>query len=747
MSEVIDFLLIGGGLASATAAETLRNEGAKGKITIISAENSLPYHRPPLSKNFLLKNQKAETILIRRENFYIRNKIEILLGTRALSINTASKIVETDNAGNIKFNKLLIATGSCLTRLTVPGHNLKGIYYLRTIKDAEKLKVGMADAKKALVIGASFIGMELASTLTNSGIDTTIIEKERLVYDKLNSPEISRFFIEYYRSKGVEIFLGTTVKEFRGKDHVKGVVISTGETFDCNLVAIGVGVTPETDFLRDSGISLSDGIIVDEYMETNIPDVYAAGDVANFYDPVFGRHRRIEHWDNAIKSGELAANSMMGKRQPCRGVSYFFSDVFDITFNFLGDPEHVQERIVRGSIRERKFSVLYLRESILRATFLLGRPLAEDKAVGSLILNRVNLEKVKNRLADASFQIEKIPTQVALILQGGGALGAFECGVVKAMEEKEIYPDIVAGVSIGAFNAAIIAGNPRDAAHALEGFWKDVSTDTPEVPNETLRRLFSSWYVLMFGSPRFFHPRWFKPVLNLDQLPLYWKSFYDPTPAKELLLKYVDFDNLKASPVRLLVSAVNVETGELETFDSHFDDITPDHILASGSLPPGFPWTTIKGRHYWDGGIVSNSPIDQVVELCGLAGKKIYVVNLYSGKKSIPQNMMEVLARREEIYYSEKIRKDIHTIELIENYRNLVDEIMTNLEPKISEQIQQRPHYIQTMGDTGPVSIARIALEGEEGDLPSKDYDFSRRSILEYIEEGYKSAKKILKKE
>ncbi|HSE83879.1 MAG TPA: FAD-dependent oxidoreductase [Thermodesulfobacteriota bacterium] len=743
----VDFLLIGGGLASATAAETLRKEGAGGKITIISAESSLPYHRPPLSKGFLLRKHTRGLIFIHREDFYKENNIDVILGTTALSVHPEEKVVETDNAGEFSFKKLLIATGSYIKKLSGPGANLGGIYYLRTIADAEALRQATGQAKRAVIVGSSFIGMELASTFTKKGVKTTIIAKEGLLYDKLNSPEISEFFVEYYKSRGVEILLGETIKEFRGKKQVEGVTTSSGKEVSCDLIAVGVGVTPEVAFLRGSGIELDDGVVVNEYMQTNKHDIYAAGDVANFFDPVFRRHRRIEHWDNAVKQGQIAAKNMMDKRQPYRDVSYFFSDVFDLSFNFLGDTAGVKERVVRGSTEKKSFSVFYLRDGVIRAAFLLGRPLTEDKAAGSLIQNRVNLKGVKGKLSNTKFPLQSIPTQTVLILQGGGALGAFQCGVVEAMEERQIYPDVVAGVSIGAFNASIIAGNPKNATPALRAFWEEIALNTLELPDEGTRRLLSSWYTLLFGSSRFFRPRWLSPISSPSELPLNWTSFYDPSPVKDLLRKYVDFEKLKDSPIRLIVSAVNVETAELETFDSYVDNVTPDHILASGSLPPGFPWTTIDGKHYWDGGIVSNTPLDQVIELCGLTGRKVYIVNLYARNKPLPQSMPEVLARRDEIFYSEKIRKDIRTKELIENYRKLVEGIMNYLEPETASQIRQRPLYIQTMGDSAPISITRIVHEGEEGEPPSKDYDFSRKTVEGHIMEGYRVAKRILDEE
>ena len=235
---------------------------------------------------------------------------------------------------------------------------------------------------------------------------------------------------------------------------------------------------------------------------------------------------------------------------------------------------------------------------------------------------RTNIGRFETRLGQPGFFFTDIPNQTVLVLQGGGAIGAFECGVVRALEERSVYPDIVAGVSIGAFNGAIIAAHPRHATQALESFWHDVAAVSPIVGDEAARQLWSSTLVMLFGVPQFFMPRWWFWGTPLQHAFAPWTSFYDFAPARRLLVQYVDFTALKSSPVRLLVSAVNVETAQLDIFDSYVDDLTVDHLLASGSLPPALPWTTIGDRHYWDGGIVSNSPLDQVVERCGAAGKR-----------------------------------------------------------------------------------------------------------------------------
>jgi len=744
MTTKVDFLLVGGGLASATAAETLRLEGADGSIAILSAEEYPPYQRPPLSTQFLLGTQTEDRLSIFDDSFYHEHSIDVVLGARAAHLDANHHVIRTDRAGEFQFRKLLIATGAAPIRLQSPGSTLSGIHYLRTLTDALNIRRSAETARRAVVVGGSFLAIELAASLSARGIHVTLVAMEEILLDKLQSRCISDFFNQYYRQHGVEIVVGDEVIEFLGEGRIEGVRTRSGKILPCDLALVATGVAPEVGFLQGSGIEVNDGIVVDRYLQTNLPDIFAAGDVANFFDPVFNVRRRIEHWDNAIKQGRLAAKNMLGQRSPYDEVSYFFCDVFDITFDFFGYPEIADKKIARGSLDDRSFALFYLKEEVPRALFSLGRPAQETKAVEALIRYRVNLHAMMSKLNDPQFRLEQIPTQNILVLQGGGALGAFECGVVKALEERSIYPDIVAGVSIGAFNAAVIAGNPDNPGAALEDFWHDLEVVTPEIPDGTMRRIVSSWMSLVFGSPKFFHPKWFNPLWGPNQLPLNWTSFYDPSPVRELLAKYTDFSRLRSSPVRLIVSAVNVETAQLEIFDSYVDDLTPDHILASGSLPPGFPWTTINGRHYWDGGIVSNSPLEDVIERCGAAGKRVFIVDLFPGRKELPANIVEVMFRRDEIVYSERIRNDERTRNVMHDFRRLVDDILVDVSPEKLMQIKQRPRYIQLMGDIAPTIITRVVREMAEDEPLSKDYDFSALSIEQHKQRGYSATRSAL---
>ncbi|WP_454649986.1 FAD-dependent oxidoreductase [Bradyrhizobium liaoningense] len=742
----IDHLLLGGGGAAATAAATLRLEDASGSIVILSADSSPPYYRPALSKRFLLGTSPEQEILLQPESFYQERRIELALNSEAISLDPVARIVTTSAGESIRYRRLLIATGARAKRLAVSGADLPGVHHLRGVAECKTIRQEItAGAKYAVVLGASFLGMEIAMSLIDLGLDVTVIECCDVVLPHLESRRVSDYFRRHAEERGAKVLLSDTIVAIQGAGRTREVETASGLRLPCDLLMVSIGVEPATEFLRASGLAFDDKLIaVDDQLRTNFPDVFAAGDVTSFQDPVFARRRHIEHWDNAIKQGRLAALNMLGRRMRYDQVSYFFCDVGDISFSMLGAPEQAHERIVRGALEDKSLALIYLKEDVPRALFSVGRPPEETRSIEGLIRYRVNLHKVKEKLRDPDFRLDGIATQTVLVLQGGGALGAFECGVVKALEEERIFPDIVAGISIGALNGAIVAGNPRHATEALESFWSEIAVTSPRVLGEEAARAIASTAIVTFGVPNFFRPRWLPSFSAPMTLPMNWTSFYEVGPMKELIARYVDFASLKASPVRLLVGAVNVTSGELEIFDSYVDDLTPDHVLASGSLPPGFPWTEIDGKAYWDGGVISNSPLDMVIERCGPDGKRVFIVDLFAGQRPLPNNMMEVLARRDEIVYSERVRSDLRLRELVGAYRALINGILDLVDPALQDKVRQRPLYIELMGDGSATSITRFVREGRSGEPSSRDYDFSDISIRYNQEQGYALAKRTL---
>ncbi|WP_149539464.1 FAD-dependent oxidoreductase [Siccirubricoccus phaeus] len=742
----VDHLILGGGGAGAAAAATLRLEGAAGSVLILSADQAAPYHRPSLSKQLLLGTADEQRILLRPESFYQDQAIELALNASAIAVDPAQQIVTTAAGAAIRYGRLLIATGSRPKRLLVPGEGIAGVHYLRRRADCEAIRARIAaGARRAIVLGGSFLGLEIAMSLLELGLEVTVVECEGRVLPHVEAPEVSAYFRRHAEDRGARILLGETITAIRGEDRIQEAELSSGRRLPCDLLVVSIGVEPDTAFLAQSGIMLDRGlVVVDELLRTSAPNVFAAGDVTSFYDPVFARRRHIEHWDNAEKQGRLAARNMLGQRRRYDDVSYFFCDIGDVSFSMLGAPEEAEERIGRGSLEEKSFALFYLKGDLPRALFTVGRPVEETSGAKGLIRYRVNLREVKGRLHDPAFPLDRLPTQTVLVLQGGGALGAFECGVVKALEEERIFPDIVAGISIGALNGAIIAAHPRHATEALESFWSDISVQTPAMACEEAARAAASLGILMFGVPNFFRPRWLPSFSAPLTPPASWTSFYDIGPMRALLSRYVDFPSLRTSPVRLLVAAVNLATAELEIFDSYVDDLTPDHILASGSLPPGFPWTEVDGKSYWDGGIISNSPLDIVTDRCGPDGKQVFIVDLFAGQRPLPTNMMEVLARRDEIVYSERVRSDLRLRELVGAYRGLVSSILGFVDPAIQAKIRQRPLYLELMGDEAPTRITRFVRLGRPGEPASRDYDFSDLSVRSNQADGYALAKRTL---
>jgi len=742
-----DYVIIGGGLAGTTAAESLRNEGAKGSIAIVSNEERYPYQRPPLSKRSLQGEDAPQPRYILDASLFDSLDITVLLHSPVKSIDSSKHLIEIDAENTIRYKKLLIASGSKPVALNVPGSDLEGIHYLHSFSDVESIHAGLTKDLSVVVVGGSFIGLEVAASLSQKGVRVTLIERETLL-SQLKIPEVSNYFVDLFKRHGVQVVTHDSPTQFAGNNKVQEVLTAQGKRYPCEMVIVGAGVVPDVGFLEGSGIKFDDGVLVDQFLQSNRANIFAAGDVANFYDPIFGCRQRIQHWDNAIKQGRVAAKNMLGKKVAYEEVPYFYSDVFHISFNLLGLEQEPCERISRGSLESGSFALFFLRNDIPVALFSLGRPSEETKVMEALIKHKVNLGEVKSKLGDPHFSLSHIPTQNIFILQGGGAFGAFECGAIHALTEASILPNIVAGVSIGAFNGAIIAGNPHNPAEALEAFWAELMVSTPPAASESLRQLQACNQIATFGVPNFFQPRWLMPFAGLNQMPSQWTNLYDTAPMKKLLEKYVDFRKLKSSPIRLLISAVDIETSELVIFDSYERDLGPEHIMASGSLPPAFPWTTIDGRHYWDGGIVSNSPLERVIDRCGSEGKRVYIIDLFPGERaSLPDNLLDVMSRRDEILYSERIRTDLRTKDMIRSFQSLVDEMLSEMPPEKVNQIKHRPGYIQLVADELPMKITRILRNPGEDEVHSKDYDFSEVTIRKLQRMGYDATMKAIARE
>lgn len=389
------YVILGGGLVAGYAAqEFAAHDVPAGEICIVSAEKTLPYERPPLSKDFLAGDESVEDILINEPDFYDENGIAVKLKTAITDVDLDKKELYA-NGDTINFERLLIATGAHPKILDVPGADLDNIFYLRSVEDAQQIRKKARNARTAIVIGGSFIGMEVTSVLQGLGVETTMVFPEERVWESFFTPQMSTFFERYYRDRGVTILHQEKVTAFEGKDRVTHVITASGQRIVADLVVAGIGVVPNIDLFADSDLKLTDeGIIVNRFLETNLPDVLAAGDVTCYKDVVFERPLHVEHWDNAVNQGRHAARVMLGEYQPYEHVPYFFSDEFDLSYEFWGDTSGAAEVVHRGEVEEGRFSVWWLDgECRLVAAFVMNRPEEEREMAPQWIKSGKQLRK------------------------------------------------------------------------------------------------------------------------------------------------------------------------------------------------------------------------------------------------------------------------------------------------------------------------------------------------------------------
>lgn len=370
-----DYLIIGGGLAGANAAVTIRENDKNGRIVIVTDENHLPYDRVPLSKNYLLGKMKRDVLYVKKPDFYTAQKIELVISVRATGLDPKNHVVRISDGTDILYRKLLLATGGHARRLSIPGTELDGVFYLRTIDDAEAIEAAMQQSSNAAVIGGGFIGCELASTFAKKGISATIIEVGPRILGRAFDPDTAGWIESYFARKKVKIMTKTTPVELEGKNgKVTGIKLQSGQVIPADFVVIGIGINPNVELAKESGLQVDNGIIVNEYLQTSHPDIYAASDVARFYSPVFCRHMRLEHYDLAVKHGRLAGENMAGKSKPFEEIPYFFSFMFDIRIEAYGDLSKYDTVITRGSPTENgNFTKFYLDNGTVNAVMMITR--------------------------------------------------------------------------------------------------------------------------------------------------------------------------------------------------------------------------------------------------------------------------------------------------------------------------------------------------------------------------------------
>jgi NADPH-dependent 2,4-dienoyl-CoA reductase/sulfur reductase-like enzyme len=345
-----ELVIAGGGLTAARAIKSYREYGGGGQIALLSKESDLPYHRPALSKRYL-RGETTDAPFAEDATFYRDHDVEVLLETTATAVDAGARTVTT-GASSFHYDKLLIATGATPRRLTVPGASLDGVYALRTLQDSQAIRAAARSAEHAVVVGGGFIGMEVAASLRQLGLTVTLIHLGRGLFDQFRLPELSDELAALYRDHAVELLLQQEVAGFGsdGQRRLSYVETKSGLCVEAELAVVGVGVVPNVDFLADSGLALDNGVLVNERFETEAPGVFAAGDVANFFDPLYGRQRRIEHWSNANYQGTEAGKVLAGRGSGYDTVSSFFSEVFGTTVKVFGDVGRFDALTTEGSL-------------------------------------------------------------------------------------------------------------------------------------------------------------------------------------------------------------------------------------------------------------------------------------------------------------------------------------------------------------------------------------------------------------
>ena len=377
----VEFVIVGGGVAAAKAAEGLRAAGAEGTAVLLTAEPELPYERPLLSKAFLRGEAGREATRSHDEAWYRDHQVELLLATRASTLDPATRTVTTELGDQLRYRRgLVLATGAQPVRLELPGEDLEGVYYLRTVDDAERLRAAISRAEHMVIIGGGFIGAEVAASATQMDTRVTLLERADTLWTRAVGSELGRFFEAFLRDRGVHVRTRTRAERLEGGDSVQAVLLGDGTRLHADLVVIGVGARPDTDLAERAGLPVGDGILVDRRLRA-AEGVWAAGDVANAAHPLFGRVR-IEHWAEALNQGLLAGRNLAGAGEGYDRVPYFSSDQFDLSLSFHGHAREWDELVVRGTreVADPRFVAWYLHQGTPRAALLVNHHDAEAPA-------------------------------------------------------------------------------------------------------------------------------------------------------------------------------------------------------------------------------------------------------------------------------------------------------------------------------------------------------------------------------
>jgi 3-phenylpropionate/trans-cinnamate dioxygenase ferredoxin reductase subunit len=353
------FAIVGAGLAGAKAAETLREEGFDGRLVLLGAEPERPYERPPLSKDYLRGEAERAAAYVHEEGYYAEHDIELRVGERVTGLDAGRGELALEDGERLAYDRLLLSTGAEPRRLSVPGAELDGVHLLRTFADSDAIHARLDAGGRLVVIGAGWIGSEVAASARQRGMDVTLIAPEAVPLERVLGPEVGAVYRDLHRDHGVDMRMEAGVASFEGDGRVERVRTQDGATIECDAVVVGAGAAPRTELAEAAGLAVENGVLVDGRLETSVPGIFAAGDIANQLHPGLGR-LRVEHWDNALHQGPAAARGMLGAGEPYARTPYFFSDQYDVGMEYAGYTPAWDRVVFRGDPASREFIAFWL---------------------------------------------------------------------------------------------------------------------------------------------------------------------------------------------------------------------------------------------------------------------------------------------------------------------------------------------------------------------------------------------------
>lgn len=362
MSARPTHVIVGASLAGATAAAELREQGFEGRVVLVGSEPELPYERPPLSKDYLRGEVARESALVHPADFYESHDIELRLGRTVAELDLHASEAVLDGGERVRFDRLLLATGSRPRPISVAGAQLDGVRYLRTLADADALTTAFRDAQRVVVVGAGWIGAEVAASARSLGLEVALVEQAQVPLERVLGSEVGQIYADVHREHGVDLVGDAAVEAFEGASRVERVRLADGRTLDCDLVVVGVGVLPNVELAAAAGLEVGNGVLADQRLCTSDPRVFAAGDVAAAWHPLYDSRLRVEHWANARGQGPVAARSMLGGEEAYDAVPYFFSDQYDVGMEYSGHAVGEDEVVFRGDPATREFVAFWLRD-------------------------------------------------------------------------------------------------------------------------------------------------------------------------------------------------------------------------------------------------------------------------------------------------------------------------------------------------------------------------------------------------